>query len=58
MSAWPEPASYQDPLPQTMKYCKICGKQTPHQLRSGPGLATSICTACLKRALSYEQDRD
>jgi hypothetical protein len=58
MSAWPEPASFHDARPKTIKYCKTCQMETPHQIRSGPGVVTVICVACLGRALAYELDRD
>ena len=58
MSAWPEPRSYQDPRPKTMKHCRTCGKETPHEIRCGPGLTTLICIACLQRALLFEQEQD
>ncbi len=58
MSTWSAPASYNDPLPHTMKYCQSCQKQTPHQIRSRTEIAASICISCLRRALLYEADRD
>lgn len=58
MSAWPEPASFHDPQPVTMKYCKICHGETPHQIRTGHGVNAIICVPCLRRAMSYELDRD
>ena len=58
MNTWPEPASFHDPLPQTMKFCKTCQRETPHQIRGGARIAAVICLPCLERALSYEQDRD
>jgi hypothetical protein len=58
MSNWPEPASFHDPLPRTMKECKICQTVTPHEIRCGPGVAAVICMRCLDRALAYELQRD
>lgn len=58
MSTWPEPASFREGLPKTMKYCKVCQKETPHQIRAGAGVTATICLSCLQRALSYELDRD
>lgn len=58
MSAWPEPASFQEQLPKLIKFCKICRAETPHQIRCGSGVAAVICVACLSRALSHELDRD
>jgi len=58
MSAWPEPGSFQENLPKAMKFCKTCQKETPHEIRGGSGVTASICISCLRRALSYEMDRD
>ena len=58
MSAWPEPASFHDPRMQTMKYCKVCEKETPHEVRYGSGVAAVICVPCLRRALSHEMERE
>lgn len=44
--------------PKTLRLCRTCGKETPHQLRQGSGVAVSLCVPCLERALSYELDRD
>jgi hypothetical protein len=58
MSSWPEPASFHDALPKTMKYCKLCEKQTPHQIRTGQAVLTAICIPCLRRAITRELGRD
>ena len=58
MSAWPEPASFQEARPKTMKFCKTCHKETPHELHEGAGVRATICIPCLRRALCYEMDRD
>lgn len=58
MSAWPEPASYNEPLPKLMKFCKTCRMETPHQIRSGQGVLATICVPCINRSLTYELDRD
>jgi hypothetical protein len=58
MSAWPEPASFHDVLPKTIKFCKACQRDTPHQIRANPGVTVVICVPCLNRALLYESDRD
>ncbi len=44
--------------PKTMRFCRTCHKETPHQLRQGTGVVVSLCVPCLERALSYELDRD
>ena len=58
MSAWPEPASFQDALPKMIKYCKTCKREAPHQIRGGPGVVAVICVSCLSRALAHELERD
>ena len=42
------------PFPKTIRYCKICGGQTTHEMRPG-GLA---CQKCAARSVSAELDRD
>ena len=44
--------------PKTLRLCRTCGKETPHQLRQGSGVIVTLCVPCLERALSYELDRD
>ena len=44
--------------PKTLRYCRSCGKETPHQLRQGTGVVVTLCVPCLERALTYELDRD
>jgi len=38
MTTWIEPTAYREALPKTIKYCKTCQAETPHQIRSGSGL--------------------
>ena len=58
MSSWPEPASVHEPLPTTIKFCRFCQRETPHQIRGGKGVVAVICIPCLNRALAYELQRD
>ena len=58
MSAWPEPASFQEGFPKITKYCKNCKKDTLHQVRVGSGVIATMCIACLERAFGNEQKRD
>jgi hypothetical protein len=58
MSSWPEPASFHEPLPTTIKFCRFCQRETPHQVRGGKGVVAVICIPCLNRALTYELERD
>jgi hypothetical protein len=45
-------------LPTTLRFCKVCGEQTPHQVRTGAGVVATICIPCMERTLQYELDRD
>jgi hypothetical protein len=58
MSSRPEPASFGDLLPKMIKYCKTCRRDTPHEVRGGPGMDVVMCISCLSRALTYEPERD
>jgi len=58
MLNWPEQPAVAMPLPRTMQYCKVCQRQTAHEIRTGAGVIARICTTCLERALRYELDRD
>ena len=58
MMNWQEPQRVAPPLPRTRRVCKSCGKETPHQVRSGAGVIATVCIPCLERALQYELDRD
>ena len=54
MSSWPETASFHELLPTTIKFCRICQRDTPHQVRGGRGVIAVICIPCLGRALRGE----
>jgi hypothetical protein len=58
MLSWPEYQTTAPPLPKTLRFCKSCGKQTTHEVRSGAGVIATVCVPCLERALQYELDRD
>jgi hypothetical protein len=58
MTSWTEPAPCYGVLPKTIKYCKTCQRETPHQIRGGRGLTANVCISCLERALAYERIRD
>ena len=58
MWSWPEHQAVAPPLPKTLRFCKACGKETPHEVRSGCGVIAKVCIPCLERALQYELDRD
>ncbi len=44
--------------PKTIRFCKVCARETPHEIRQGAGLIATFCVDCIARALSYELDRD
>ena len=54
----PEHQVLAPPFPSTLRFCKVCEGQTPHQVRTGSGVVATICIPCLERALQYELDRD
>jgi hypothetical protein len=58
MNTWIESVSYQEALPKTLKYCKTCQMETPHQIRCGERSVANTCIFCMERALAYELDRD
>jgi hypothetical protein len=58
MCTWPEPASFRNPPPKTIKECMTCQKATPHEIRGGAGVTAAICLSCLDRALTFELNRD
>jgi hypothetical protein len=58
MLEWPGNDPTPAPLPRILRFCKTCQKQTPHEIRTGAGVAAAICIACLQRALNYELSRD
>jgi len=45
-------------FPKTLRYCKVCRRDTPHQIRAGAGVIARICIVCLERVLGHELDRD
>ena len=59
MSAAAEPVPpIEDGLPRTMKFCKLCQRETPHQISRGEGVSAVICMPCWYRAIAYELERD
>jgi hypothetical protein len=45
-------------LPKTLRFCKVCEIETPHEVRTGAGVVARICVPCLERARLYDLDRD
>lgn len=58
MQLWEEqPESIPAP-PKTIRFCKICDRETPHEVRAGNGIIARICVPCLERERLYDLDRD
>jgi hypothetical protein len=53
MDTWSE-----DSWPRTLRYCKVCQKETTHETRAGASVIARICAECLARALKYALARD
>ena len=47
-----------DSWPRTLRYCKVCQKETSHEIRAGARVIARMCAECLKRALDYARSRD
>ena len=58
MDYWPGYSLKGEPLPYTLRFCKVCRKETPHEIRSGAGLTAKMCMKCLADGRRYELDRD
>jgi hypothetical protein len=43
---------------KTIRHCKVCMKETPHEILSGGGCVAKICVPCLERSQRWELDRD
>ena len=44
--------------PRTLRYCKVCQKETTHEMRAGAKVIARMCAECLQRALQHALDRD
>jgi len=45
-------------LARILRFCPFCGKETPHEVRSGSFAPRILCVGCRVRALLEELDRD
>ena len=45
-------------LVTTLRHCKVCNRETPHEILSGGGCVAKICIPCLENSKRYELDRD
>jgi len=52
MRLWKDQLEPAPVLPKTMRFCKVCRKDTPHEIRRGSGLVAKICMPCVRRALA------
>ena len=43
---------------KTLHYCKICLRQTTHEIEQNGKVETVNCVPCMERSLSYELDRE
>jgi hypothetical protein len=41
-----------------LHYCKICLRETTHEINEARGVETAACVPCLERSVSYELDRE
>jgi hypothetical protein len=45
-------------VPKTIRFCKVCQRETSHEVRRCDSSVVRICTACIERAQAFEQDRE
>jgi ribosomal protein L44E len=45
-------------LAKILRFCPFCGKETPHEVRTGSLGVRLSCVRCRERALLEELDRD
>jgi hypothetical protein len=45
-------------IPYTLRYCQVCQKKTPHEIRTGAGLTAIMCVTCLETGRKDELDRE
>jgi hypothetical protein len=51
-------SEYKQIVAKTIRYCKACEMETPHEIIAGSGCVAKICLPCLQRSERYELDRD
>jgi|KBSMisStandDraft_5_1062788.scaffolds.fasta_scaffold330172_2 hypothetical protein len=54
MDSWPGYSTKPVALPRTLRYCNICQKETPHEVRTGAGVVARLCVECLNARLNFE----
>jgi len=54
--SWPGYSSKADPLPRTIRFCKVCQKETQHEVRTGAGVVAKMCVDCLYALLNFKGD--
>ena len=43
-----------NPTPYAPRYCEVCQRKTPHEIRAGAGLTAKMCVTCLETGRRYE----
>jgi len=43
---------------KTLLYCKICIRETTHEIHPVGGAEKANCVPCMERSISYELDRE
>jgi hypothetical protein len=43
---------------KTLLYCRICSRETTHEIHLAAGAETANCVPCMERSISYELDRE
>ena len=45
-------------IAKILRFCRFCGRETPHEVRNGSLGPRLTCVRCRERALQEELDRD
>jgi len=43
---------------KTLLYCKICLRETTHEIHQSSDVETANCVSCLERSITYELERE
>lgn len=44
--------------PKTLRFCKVCQRETPHLIYSGGSVIARVCLPCSEESQRYELDRE
>ena len=58
MQLWEDRLEPSKKLPTTIRLCRVCQRETPHQIRFGCGVVAKICVPCLEQSLMNGRGRD